>query len=383
MTDLETDTSTPLILVADDDPAILAATSRVCTRAGYRVVEAGSGLEAVNRARETTPDLALIDVELGDMDGRDICRTLRAEAQFATTFFVLISGSATSTDDRAYGLTQGGDGYLTRPIGNDELRAWLRAYLRLREAEQARRTAEQHAERTSRLTALGTLAGGASHEIANPLTGILNYAELIRARVADDEKLSQYAEGIIEEGLRIDGTIRMMRQLGQVGLLEVPQAIDVDVLLNRARKLVSTQYREQNGIDVEEGIVEALTVSAPNAETIYVLTMLMNACRVSLARRQHKAAPPGRIQLSAMTAPNGTHARITVADNSDGMPEDVCSHLFEPFQVQSKRAHEQGLDLAVAYRLTEHMNGMLSVESELGNGTHYSLDLPLATNRTS
>jgi len=127
------------ILVVDDNTVLRRMTVITLTGAGYRVTEATTGAEALRLARATQPQLVLLDVGLPDLDGREVCRRLKADAATAALFVVLFSSTNISTLDQAMGLEHGADGYITRPISNRELLARVQAMLRLQQAEAALR----------------------------------------------------------------------------------------------------------------------------------------------------------------------------------------------------------------------------------------------------
>jgi len=130
------------ILVVDDDPIMLGATSRLLRAAGYEVMEAASGEEGLQLAAELRPKLVLLDVMLPDMNGLEVCRRINADPSLAGISIVFLSSSKTDSDDQAEGLEVGGDGYIVRPISNRELLARVKAIFRIREAEARARRAE-------------------------------------------------------------------------------------------------------------------------------------------------------------------------------------------------------------------------------------------------
>jgi DNA-binding response OmpR family regulator len=131
------------VAVVDDDPSIRLSTTRLLSKEGYTVLEAANGADGEALIREKTPDLVLMDVHLGDTDGRDLCKSLRGDPALKTTCFVLISNIATTPDDQVRGLDEGADGYITRPIENRELLARVNAYRRIVEAKQEQQKALQ------------------------------------------------------------------------------------------------------------------------------------------------------------------------------------------------------------------------------------------------
>ena len=124
------------IAVIDDDPVILLSTMRLLSKEGYTVAKAASGAEGAVLIRETLPDLVLMDVNLGDADGRDLCKSLKNKPEMRNTFFVLISNQMINPEDQVRGLNDGADGYITRPIGNRELLARINAFLRIAASER-------------------------------------------------------------------------------------------------------------------------------------------------------------------------------------------------------------------------------------------------------
>ncbi|MFF2030796.1 response regulator transcription factor [Arthrobacter sp. NPDC058192] len=115
------------LLVVDDEPNIRELLSTSLRFAGFEVVSAGNGREALVAAEEHSPDLAVLDVMLPDMDGFTVTRRLRAAGKH---FPVLFLTAKDDTEDKVTGLTVGGDDYVTKPFSLDEVVARIRAVLR-------------------------------------------------------------------------------------------------------------------------------------------------------------------------------------------------------------------------------------------------------------
>mgnify|MGYP004701900509 CR=1 FL=1 len=127
----------PLVLHVDDHEASRYATGRILRKAGYRVTEAASGSEALRHAAEDLPDLVLLDVNLPDISGFEVCRRMKADPRTARVPIVHISASSVETAQRVHGLEGGADSYLTEPVAPEVLLATLRAALRTKQAEDA------------------------------------------------------------------------------------------------------------------------------------------------------------------------------------------------------------------------------------------------------
>jgi PAS domain S-box-containing protein len=130
------------ILVVDDEMANRYALSRVLLQAGYDVVEAATGTEALRLVNECRPDLILLDVKLPDISGYEVCRRIKGNPDTATVLVLQISATFVKSRDTVRSLDSGADSYLTQPVEPPVLVATVGALLRLRRAEEALRESE-------------------------------------------------------------------------------------------------------------------------------------------------------------------------------------------------------------------------------------------------
>jgi PAS domain S-box-containing protein len=124
------------IVNVDDQEAGRYARRRMLERAGYRVIDATCGADAWRVVEEVRPPLVLMDVNLPDISGFDLCRRIKKRPELADIMVLHVSASRVSGMDRAFGLEVGSDGYLIEPIDEKELLAAVRSLLRLRERQQ-------------------------------------------------------------------------------------------------------------------------------------------------------------------------------------------------------------------------------------------------------
>jgi two-component system KDP operon response regulator KdpE len=125
----------PKILIVDDEPQIRTLLKATLGRAGYSVVEAGSGREAMNAKGIDKPDLVLLDLGLPDRDGLELVEPLRGEPRSA----VIVISARDQTEQKVAALDLGADDYVTKPFDTEELLARVRASLRQRLASEAER----------------------------------------------------------------------------------------------------------------------------------------------------------------------------------------------------------------------------------------------------
>ena len=129
------------ILVVDDNPVVRFSVAHLLGKAGFEVIEAGTGAECLRQAQEASPDLVLLDVMLPDANGVELCREIKASPALQSLFVVLLSSTEIGTDCQVTGLEAGADGYIARPIEDRELLARIQALLRLQQAEAGLRKA--------------------------------------------------------------------------------------------------------------------------------------------------------------------------------------------------------------------------------------------------
>lgn len=124
-----------ILLLVDDDAAYRQAFASFFRQAGYTCWEAGTAAETLRRAADR-PDLVILDVNLPDLNGFEVCRRLKQDPATASIPVLQVSGERVTPADRVWGLEGGADGYLVKPAEPQEVLAYARALLRARRAEK-------------------------------------------------------------------------------------------------------------------------------------------------------------------------------------------------------------------------------------------------------
>lgn len=123
------------ILIIDDDPITRMVLKKTLLGQGYAVIEAQNGEEGIAQAKQFYPALIICDWQMPGMDGLEVCRQIKAVPSLSTTFFVLLT-ARTAVNDRVEGLDTGADEFLSKPIEVSELRARVKAGLRIYQSAQ-------------------------------------------------------------------------------------------------------------------------------------------------------------------------------------------------------------------------------------------------------
>ncbi|MCF7920376.1 MAG: response regulator [Candidatus Cloacimonetes bacterium] len=135
------------ILVVDDDPDVLLTTCRILKSEGYRVISTSSAREGLKLVKQK-PDLVLLDVNMPELNGFEICQKIKSDPELTDVFVVMISGVMTKPEHQVSGLNLGADGYLLRPITRVELTARINSFLRISAILKQIRNSEKWLETT-------------------------------------------------------------------------------------------------------------------------------------------------------------------------------------------------------------------------------------------
>ncbi len=211
------------ILVAEDNEDNRRLLSIYLSREGYEVIEACDGTEAMEKALAETPDLVLSDVQMPGLDGYSLCHQLKQNPETERIPVILITAVHTSLEDTLHGLRLGANDFISRPFRQSELLARVQTQLRIKELQDRLVQAE-------RVSTVARMAVTLAHEISNPLSGILGYAEVLLRELEQDaltsERLRTSLERIREAATQIRSVLEQLRNLPQPEVYEYAPGLE-------------------------------------------------------------------------------------------------------------------------------------------------------------
>ncbi|MBU7583575.1 MAG: SpoIIE family protein phosphatase [Nostoc sp. TH1S01] len=168
----ETSNSPFKILVIDDDRLIQIVLKQALQSQGYEVILASTGIQGLEQAYQHNPALIISDWQMEEMDGLELCRKIKSEPSLSAAFFILLT-SRKAVEDRVEGLDTGADDFLSKPIEVNELKARVRAGLRLYQANQELQKLAQDLQTQKQLleTELSEAADYVKSILPQPLSG--------------------------------------------------------------------------------------------------------------------------------------------------------------------------------------------------------------------
>jgi signal transduction histidine kinase len=384
----------PRILAIDDAPSNLAVLAGALNQ-DYVMQIATSGKAGLAMASELPPDLILLDVMMPEMDGFETCRQFKANPALARIPIVFVT-ALSDMGSEAHGLALGAEDYITKPVNIDIARQRIGILL---ERDALRKALEAHgealeqkiAERTQELAAAKAVAEAASqaktvflanmsHELRTPMNGILGMAHLLSRDITDARQLGRIGK-IADAGHQLLGIISDLFDIsslisGKVTVQTVP--FSLSTVLDEAELLFVKQAAVKGmgfSHHVAAGVPAQLWGDAARLKQI-VGNFLGNAIKFS-----EQGDVQTRVRLLA-SSETQVQLRIEVEDRGVGISPEAQAGLFEPFQQVdgslSRAYGGLGLGLAINRYLVELMGGEIGVNSSLGQGSCFWVNLPLA-----
>jgi DNA-binding response OmpR family regulator len=392
----------PLILNVDDNEGARYAKGRSLRHAGYEVVEASNGTQALALAEQLRPPLVVLDVHMPDMNGIEVCKIIKR--RWPQTMVLQTSATYITTEDRVRGLEGGSDAYLVEPIEPEELVATVRALLRLHTAEEGTRTLNESLEQrigertrdlrdtnvrliqqiaqreraeaalvqSQKMEAVGQLTGSIAHDFNNILASMMGWIHVVRRKTHDPEITAMLDKAISagERGKRL--TLRLLSFSRSDTL--VTGAVDVRALLLGMREWLQQTVGHAITVNVTFADGDLVAVTDANQLELALLNLAINArdAMVGGGRITVQVALQQLDEADGALAP-GRYVVIAVRDSGMGMLPEVAARAFDPFFTTKPVGRGTGLGLAQVANLARLSSGAARIASGDGSGTTVTL----------
>lgn len=374
------------ILIVDDTQHNVQVLSQLIKAAGYRVIAAFNGKDAVNLASKRKPDLILLDILMPEMDGFKVCEIFKNTDELKNVPVIFLS-ALSDAESKIKGFKVGGIDYITKPFHREEVLARIELHLKLKKLEEEREKNIKELEiRERNLKSLNRAKDEVmrivSHDIRNPLTGIIGVANMIQNQndLSNDE---------------LKNMMEMIEQSGQVLLKLVNDVLEVDFVESGGLNL---NVEKVDFVQLANRVIELhrssaytksidLFVNVKNKiPPILIDVQKMNQVLGNLISNALKYTPlGGQIEVGVFyysnNGKNNAKLIITVTDNGIGLNEREIPVLFERYN-KTRRPGVQGekgtgLGLNIVKRFVELHSGEIEVQSQKGEGTEFKITIPV------
>ena len=415
------------ILVVDDTPENIRLLSNILLNQGYAVRQAINGTTALKAAQTLLPDLILLDINMPDMNGYEVCERLKSDPHTASTPVMFLSALG-ETADKVRAFKVGGVDYIPKPFQVDEVLARIENQLtiqqlqtqlhnqngQLQQALKDLKQAEAQLIQKEKMVGLGQLVAGIVHEINNPVTFIdgnlrfvneyvqelLNLVKLFCQEYPTPTEAVQAAMEEVDLNFiaadlpNLTGSMRVGVQRIQsiILALRIFSRLDeanfktVDIHKGIESALLLLQHRLHQdaktfNIEIIKDYGELPSITCHASKLNQVFLNLFNNAIDALEQRYDSERPDGTstpkiwIQTELTTADT---VRIQIKDNGMGMAEDVRSQIFNPFFTTKPVGQGTGLGLSTSYQIVVNNHcGQLTCQSNLREGTEFVVEIPV------
>jgi PAS domain S-box-containing protein len=247
----------------------------------------------------------------------------------------------------------------------------MRDITELVETETKQKRMQQELSLNRRLVAIGQIAAGITHEINNPLTGVIAFAQMLM-QMDIPENMKEAVEVIHEGAVRVVGIIDRLRTFARSDRRENEYA-DINTIITNTLTMLSYEMRS-NDIEVTTHLAENLPRTMANTGQLQqvFLNIIINA-------QQAMATSPRRGKLTITTEQFADRIIASIRDNGPGIPEETINEIFDPFFTTKDNHSGMGLGLNVSRNIIEEHGGEIRVWSKPGLGATFIIDLPIVT----
>lgn len=358
------------VFVIDDDDVMLLSCRRILER-DYAIETFDNGHEGIARLEQVRPQMLLVDLKMPELDGLQVIERVRAiDPHIVIAVITGYATIATAVD----AMKAGAYDFLPKPFTPDELRLVV-----MRGCERWRLAHESRLLRQEREATQRRLVTFLSHQLKSPLASAKQCLDVLMFTEGDELPSSARAWITRSQG-RLDEMVTLIDDwltLAKVERGDVAQrdgSADLADVVDKVAQAAASQAARAT-VTVTTQVDPGIPPVGGNASSVG--TVISNLVTNGIKYNR----PSGQVTVRAVR--DGDTARIEVADNGIGIPEESLSRIFEEFfRVGGAEAREvpgSGLGLAICRRIVQELGGSIDVTSTLGSGSTFTVRLPLAT----
>jgi two-component system NtrC family sensor kinase len=231
------------------------------------------------------------------------------------------------------------------------------------------RSLKDHVYHLDKLSSLGTLTSGVAHEINNPLTGIIGYTEMLLMK-NDDETTKKYLQNVYDSAIRCKRIVENMLTFSRQNTAE-KSIENINELIDKTIELHEYWLKSTN-IKIVRDYEKVPPVSIDRQQVQQVILNLLINAEHAISEKDVR----GEIRFKTSYNEKTGSLVVIVSDNGSGIPPEVLPRIFDPFFTTKPVNKGTGLGLSIAHGIVVEQGGTIEVESIIGKGTSFIINLP-------
>ncbi len=372
----------PLIMVVDDLESHLKAIGNTLLNSGFEVALAFNGKRAIEIAKNSIPDLILLDIVMPEVDGYEVCRQLKENEKTAHIPIIFLT-SQKDSEFIVKGFQLGAVDYIVKPANKEETLARVNTHLDLKKSKET--IIQQNHKMRELLKDKNEFLELASKDLRNPINEIRGYNDLIHKYNANSNfksrEINEYSKNIdnlTRQMMTIINDLLFLNDVEQGRVKSIFKSIDIHLAILKVIKEYEPKAKPKRvTIDYEPGIErETLVVADKEKLEIVLDNLLSNAIKFS------KFYKYIYIKTCRVIEGHKEYVVVEVRDQGVGMSKEDLQNLFVKFAKLSSKPTDNessiGLGLPTVKLLIEEMNGDIAYDSKEDEGTVVRFTLPVA-----
>ena len=372
------------ILIVDDDVDTVELLTKRFHAEGYHTSEAYDGEQALKQVEEYQPDVILLDIMMPKIDGYEVCKRLKGSEGTKRIPIIMLTAKG-KIPDKVKGLGIGADDYIAKPFDYRELsqrvRYWTAVKIEVEERLREIKHLEHELIKSERLAAIGQTVASLAHYVKNILFGLKGGVYLVNEALKEDETDSlKDGWDMVESNMgRISGLVLDLLEYSRERKPEYEKCFPNEIA-NEVCKLMEASAKEYD-IEIIKGFDPSIGEAVMDPKGIHrcLLNLVSNARDACIFDSNEEKQ--WVVRVTTLLEDDGM-VRFEVSDNGCGMDEEVKKKLFTSF-FTSKEGRGTGLGLLNTQKIVQENSGTITVNSQLGQGSTFTIRLPYKNIATS
>ena len=363
------------ILIVDDTPANLEILNRFFSQNAYKARTLPSGKMALRSAKMNPPDLFLLDINMPEMNGYELCEHLKADPQLRDIPVIFLS-ALDDADDKVKAFDCGGVDYITKPFEFKEVLSRVQTHLKINKLQQLLN--QRNHELAQRLQEVETLvqlrdnlAQMIVHDMRTPLTGIIGYLSLLQIH---DKQIPPNLHPYVDSAEHSSQVLLdMINNLLDISKLEAGQKLVLNKTQTPLQEIVQLSIQDLGAYSEHE-----ILLDLPEDQLEMLLDQdLIRRIITNLVSNACKYGGKKSIKIQIHLHPN--QVWISISDQGPGIRQEDQDKIFEKFiqleSAQQRKFNSTGLGLTFCKMAAQAHGGDIHLESQPGQGSCFSLIL--------